>query len=77
MYAVERHDIVAPTAVEVVAPVPEKPGARPNAAYLTLTACHPKYSAAQRYVVFAKLVRTYPRAGGLPAGALQVPGKKA
>ncbi len=77
VYAVERHDIVAPTAVEVVAPVPEKPRARPNAAYLTLTACHPKYSAAQRYVVFAKLVRTYPRAGGLPAGALQVPGKKA
>ena len=56
---------------------PSKPGARPNAACLTLTACHPKYSAAQRYVVFARLVRTYPRAGGLPAGALQVPGKKA
>ena len=30
VYAVERHDIVAPTAVDVIAPVPEKPGARPN-----------------------------------------------
>jgi len=55
--------------------VPDKPGAKPNAAWLTLTACHPKYSAAQRYVVFAKLVRTYPRAEGLPAGTLAVPPK--
>jgi sortase A len=41
-----------------------------------MTACHPKYSAAQRYIVFAKLVRTYPRAQGLPAGTLDVPGQK-
>ena len=76
LYAVDRHEIVLPTQVEVIAPVPGKPGARPNGAWLTLTACHPKYSAAQRYVVFAKLVGTYPRAQGLPAGTLDVPAKK-
>ena len=76
VYAVDRHEIVLPTQVEVIAPVPGKPGARPNGAWLTLTACHPKYSAAQRYVVFAKLVQTYPRAQGLPAGTLTVPAKK-
>ena len=76
VYAVERHAIVAPTAVDVIAPVPQKPGARPNGAWLTLTACHPKYSAAQRYISFAKLVRTYPRAAGLPAGTLDVPGRE-
>ena len=40
---------------------------------MTMTACHPKYSAAQRYVVFAQLVKTYPHADGLPAGTLTVP----
>jgi sortase A len=75
VYAVDGHEIVQPTAVEVIAPVPNKPGAKPNAAWLTMTACHPKYSAAQRYILFAKLVRTYPREQGLPAGTLAVPGK--
>jgi sortase A len=76
VYAVDSHEIVAPTEVEVIAPVPNKPGAEPNGAWLTMTACHPKYSAAQRYIVFAKLVRTYARAQGLPAGTLDVPAKK-
>ncbi len=73
VYAVKRHVIVAPTDVDVIAPVPEEPGAMPAGHWLTMTACHPKYSAAQRYVVFAELVRTYPRAEGLPAGTLTPP----
>ena len=73
VYAVKRHVIVAPTDVAVIAPVPEHPGARPTAAWMTLTACHPKYSAAQRYIVFAELVHTYPRAEGLPLGTLAAP----
>ena len=40
---------------------------------MTMTACHPKYGAAQRYVVFAQLVKTYKHADGLPAGTLTVP----
>ena len=75
VYAVDSHEIVPPTAVEVLAPVPNKPGAAPNGAWLTMTACHPKYSAAERYILFAKLVRTYPREQGLPPGTLAVPGK--
>jgi sortase A len=73
VYAVKRHVIVAPTDVQVIAPVPEKPGADPTGRWLTMTACHPKYSAAQRYVVFAELTKTYPRAEGLPVGTLAVP----
>lgn len=48
-YRVERTRIVSPDALWVVRP----------AAYdrLVLTACHPLYSAAQRIVVFARLVR--------------------
>ena len=73
VYAVKRHVIVAPTQVDVIAPVPQRPGAKATAAWLTMTACHPKYSAAQRYVVFAELVHVYPHADGVPAGALDVP----
>ena len=46
-YTVQKHEIVEPGAVEIVR----------NAGYdrLVLTACHPLYSAAQRYAQFAKL----------------------
>ncbi len=74
VYTVKRHVIVNPTDVAVIAPVPEHPGARPTAAWMTMTACHPKYSAAQRYVVFAELEHTYPHEQGLPKGTLAVPG---
>jgi sortase A len=53
VYRVERTRIVPPTALWVTRRV----------AYdrLVLTACHPLYSAAQRIVVFARLVRATPR----------------
>lgn len=58
IYQVDSHQIVEPAAVEVLAPVPNRPSVKPTQAWLTMTACHPKYSAAKRYVVFAKLVAT-------------------
>jgi sortase A len=73
VYAVRSHEIVDPTDVKVIAPVPDRPGARPTAAWLTMTACHPKYSAAHRYVVFAQLVHTYRHGSGLPKGVLAAP----
>jgi sortase A len=51
-YEVERTQIVAPDAVQVTR--------RVSYDRLVLTACHPLYSAAQRIVVFARLVRTEP-----------------
>jgi sortase A len=48
-YEVEKHEIVEPGDVEVVDPVGYE--------RLVLTACHPLYSAAQRYVIFARLTR--------------------
>lgn len=46
-YAVERQEIVEPTATEVIRAVDDE--------RLVLSACHPLYSAAQRIVVFAEL----------------------
>jgi sortase A len=48
-YEVEKHEIVDPNAVEIVRDV--------GYDRLVLTACHPLYSAAQRYVQFARLTR--------------------
>lgn len=73
VYDVASHEIVAPTDVAVIAPVPDDPGATPKAAWLTLTTCHPKYSATQRYIVHARLDRSYPRADGPPKDLLAGP----
>jgi len=48
--------IVTPDRVDVIAPVPGRDAAAaPAGAYLTLTTCHPKYSARQRLIVHAVL----------------------
>src|SRR3954447_9587899 len=49
-YTVEKHEIVDPSDVGIIKPV--------GYDRLVLTACHPPYSAAQRWAVFAKLTRT-------------------
>mgnify|MGYP005813577847 CR=1 FL=1 len=51
VYTVTSTEIVAPSRVEVIAPVPDKPGATPTARMITMTTCNPMYSASQRYVV--------------------------
>jgi sortase A len=48
--------IVSPDEVDVISPTPDAPaGTPPSGAYLTLTTCHPKYSARQRLIVHAVL----------------------
>jgi sortase (surface protein transpeptidase) len=48
--------IVTPDRVDVISPVPGgAPDVAPAGAYLTITTCHPKYSARQRLVVHAVL----------------------
>jgi len=64
-YVVQRHQIVAPTEVSVLASV--------GTDQLVLTACHPLYSAAKRWVVFANLVSSVPLGAALnPAGPVAV-----
>jgi sortase A len=56
-YRVTRTRIVEPTEVDVMDPVPGQPGREPTKALITLSTCHPEYSAAQRLIVFGKLDR--------------------
>jgi sortase A len=67
VYQISNTKIVKPSAVEVVAPVPGKPGTRPKDAMLTLTTCHPKFDNYQRLIVHAKLIRQQDRSAGQPA----------
>jgi len=54
-YAVNGHEIVEPDQVRVVGPDPQNPGGPAVGRLLTLVACHPLGSVAQRYVVYAEL----------------------
>ena len=48
--------VVSPSDVSVIAPTPSgPPDGSPTGAYLTLTTCHPEYSARQRLIVHAVL----------------------
>jgi sortase A len=67
VYRVTQTEIVAPTAVDVIAPVPGEPGRKPTIAMLTLTTCNPKWDNYQRLIVHARLMRSQPRSAGLPA----------
>ena len=66
-YTVRKTSIVAPTAVEVTFAVPGDPTAKPDKRLLTLTTCHPKYSAKQRLIILAELTAASSREDGPPA----------
>ena len=55
-YAVTGSEIVAPTRVDVLAPVPRRPGVPPDRARMTLTTCHPRYGSTSRLIVHTELV---------------------
>jgi LPXTG-site transpeptidase (sortase) family protein len=67
VYKVDETRIVRPNQVEVVAPVPMKPGAEPTKKLLTLTTCNPKFDNYQRLIVHAELSRTQAKSAGRPA----------
>jgi sortase A len=66
VYHVTSTEIVKPNNVAVIAPVPDQPGVAANGRYLTMTTCHPKYSASRRYVVHAALAYWTPSSAGYP-----------
>ncbi len=56
-------EIVSPNDIGVVAPVPDHPGAAPTEKLMTMTTCHPKFTANQRMIVFSALARVVPHVG--------------
>jgi sortase A len=69
-YRVRRLSIVKPSAVEVTYPVPYHREAVPRERLLTLTTCHPAYSAKKRLIVLAVLESTLAKGPGVTPPAL-------
>jgi sortase A len=70
--AVPGQEIVDPTDVAVAYPVPDQPDphAKPSLRLLTFTSCNPRYSAAQRIVVHARLTQALHKGPGIVPPAL-------
>ncbi len=73
VYRVTESQIVLPHQVEVIAPVPNSPGAAPQKASITLTTCHPKFSAAKRFIVHGELEYWAPTGHGYPQEVFEQP----
>ncbi|WP_235201535.1 class E sortase [Microbacterium sp. CH12i] len=65
-------EYVHPGQVDVLADVPQVPGAATGERYLTLTACSPLYSLAERIVGYAVFEGFQPRAEGAPESMASV-----
>lgn len=66
VYRVTTTSVVPPEEVSVIAPVPGDPVARPTERLLTLTTCHPMFSARERFIVHGALERWQPASAGTP-----------
>lgn len=67
VYRVTSSRIVMPEDVQVIAPVPDQPGVEPTEAMITLTTCHPLFSARERFIVHGELDYWMPTDAGTPA----------
>lgn len=67
VYELDSDEIIEAWEGWVLDPVPGLPAdEKPQEALLTLYSCHPKFSAAQRYVWFGELIDEYPKSAGTP-----------
>ena len=60
-------EYVTPQSVDVLFSVPQEPGVADGGRYITLTACSPLYSLAERIVAYGVFDSFQPRARGAPA----------
>jgi sortase A len=79
VYRVTEAEIVKPWFTAAIAAVPGDADAEANGRYITLTTCHPRFSASRRYVVYGVLDYWAPASEGypsevIPQGAVTVEG---
>jgi len=66
-YRFRTHEYVKPSQVEVLLDVPGMPGMQAKERFITLTACSPMYSLAERIIAYGVFEGFQPRSEGLPA----------
>lgn len=71
-YVFRNHEVVTPSAVEVLEPVPRAPGVPATERFITLTSCNPKHSTLERIIAYGVFDSWYPRAGGPPPEIAQL-----
>ncbi|MHB1740480.1 MAG: class E sortase [Actinomycetes bacterium] len=69
-YVVDRMQIVLPTDVGVILPVPGQPGVAPSGRLITLTTCNPRWGSWQRLIWFGHLVSVTSKADSPPPAAV-------
>ena len=65
-YVYRGTEYVRPTGVGVLEPVPQAAGVASTDRIITMTSCHPYFSAAERIIAYGVFDTWYPRAGGPP-----------
>lgn len=68
VYRITSHKIVAPDAVSVLLPVPDRPSIKATEAKITITTCNPRWASFQRWIVFGTLQSARPDSAGPPPG---------
>lgn len=71
VYEVTGSEVVRPSQVEVIAPVPNEPGVAPTERMITLTTCHPLFSAAERWITYGEFQYWIDKNEGKPAELLE------
>lgn len=66
VYRLNEPYIVAPTQVQVVAPVPNQPGVQPTQRLITLTTCNPRWASTERLIVHGTLTEVRSKTDGPP-----------
>jgi sortase A len=66
-YVIDSNQIVDPTDVEVVLPVPNHPGVKPTEKLITLTTCNPRWASTERLIYWGHLDSVMSKAAGTPA----------
>lgn len=66
VYEMRSHEIVDPSATDVLLPVPHEPETPANRRLMTMTTCHPEFGNSERYIVYSELVYWMPRDSGIP-----------
>ena len=66
VYKVTGREIVDPSAVRVVLPVPNEPGVEPTKRIMTMTTCHPEFGNTERFIVWSEMEYWVSKSDGIP-----------
>ncbi len=66
VYTIRSTEIVQPTEVDVILPVPKRPGVAPTESLITLTTCNPRWASYERWITYGVLTDSIPASKGPP-----------